>query len=299
MAASAFGRLANDRAMAGSAAQPPADVTSRPRPCPPAGRRRTRFRRGNRERPGGRRRLPGLVLRRPGLALGRRAACSPSRPGPRPRGPPPSAGWPTACHAATPAPRPGRRRPPAPPPAPPRRRFRCSAARDLGPRPVQLRPPGPLLGRRPQAGHRRRHLARRRPAGRPAPRPGTACTGRPAPAPPRTRPAGRRRRPASPGPPAAGSTRPSAPTYGGWPVRIAHRIAPRPNTSLRSSTWSTAPIACSGGMYAGVPSTLPAWVAVVRVPRRCGSRCRPSVVGRPPAGSRGPARRAPWPGPSP
>ena len=47
---------------------------------------------------------------------------------------------------------------------------------------------------------------------------------------------------------------------GGLPVRITARTAPRPNTSLRASTLPTAPAACSGGMKAGVPSTLPACV---------------------------------------
>ena len=47
---------------------------------------------------------------------------------------------------------------------------------------------------------------------------------------------------------------------GGLPVRTTHRIAPRPNTSVRASICSTAPMACSGGMNAGVPSTLPACV---------------------------------------
>src|SRR5262245_58266978 len=42
---------------------------------------------------------------------------------------------------------------------------------------------------------------------------------------------------------------------------MTHRMAPSPNTSLRGSIWSMAPMACSGGMYAGVPSTLPARVA--------------------------------------
>ncbi len=37
-------------------------------------------------------------------------------------------------------------------------------------------------------------------------------------------------------------------------------MAPSPNTSLRISTLPTAPTACSGGMNAGVPSTLPACV---------------------------------------
>ena len=50
--------------------------------------------------------------------------------------------------------------------------------------------------------------------------------------------------------------------YGGAPVRMVQRTAPRPNTSARSSTRSTSPAACSGGMYAGVPRTLPAWVSV-------------------------------------
>jgi hypothetical protein len=37
-------------------------------------------------------------------------------------------------------------------------------------------------------------------------------------------------------------------------------MPPSPNTSLRRSIWSIAPMACSRGMNAGVPSTLPAWV---------------------------------------
>ena len=38
------------------------------------------------------------------------------------------------------------------------------------------------------------------------------------------------------------------PAYGGLPVRISQRIAPRPKTSARSSTSSTSPAACSGAM---------------------------------------------------
>ena len=47
---------------------------------------------------------------------------------------------------------------------------------------------------------------------------------------------------------------------GGLPVRMTARIAPSPKTSLRGSIRSIAPSACSGGMYAGVPITLPACV---------------------------------------
>ena len=46
-----------------------------------------------------------------------------------------------------------------------------------------------------------------------------------------------------------------AATYGGWPVSIAQRIAPRPKTSLRSVISSCSPTACSGGANAGVPSS--------------------------------------------
>ena len=45
---------------------------------------------------------------------------------------------------------------------------------------------------------------------------------------------------------------------GGCPVRIAHRMPPSANTSARASIAS--PRACSGAMYAGVPSTVPACV---------------------------------------
>ncbi len=48
------------------------------------------------------------------------------------------------------------------------------------------------------------------------------------------------------------------PVYGGRPVRISARIAPRPKTSARSSSVSSWPRACSGAMYAGVPRTEPA-----------------------------------------
>ena len=106
----------------------------------------------------------------------------------------------------------------------------------LGRRPVQLRLPGPLLGRRPQRRPPPSPPPRRRPAGRPARPPGTACTGRPAPGPPRTRPAGRRRRPVRPRRPfsrtaSAGRRRTAAGRSGS-----THRIAPRPNTSARAST---------------------------------------------------------------
>ena len=41
-------------------------------------------------------------------------------------------------------------------------------------------------------------------------------------------------------------------------MRTSQRIEPRPKTSARRSTLSMSPPACSGAMYAGVPSTLPA-----------------------------------------
>ena len=47
------------------------------------------------------------------------------------------------------------------------------------------------------------------------------------------------------------------PVKGGSPVRISQRIAPSENTSECSSSVSTSPRACSGGMYAGVPMTEP------------------------------------------
>ena len=50
------------------------------------------------------------------------------------------------------------------------------------------------------------------------------------------------------------------------PVRISHRIAPSPNTSARRSRLAMSPLACSGGMYAGVPSIEPASVSVPKLP---------------------------------
>src|SRR5262245_986127 len=52
------------------------------------------------------------------------------------------------------------------------------------------------------------------------------------------------------------------PTYGGSPVRISQRMAPSPNTSARRSRLAMSPLACSVGMYAGVPSREPASVSV-------------------------------------
>ena len=139
-----------------------------------------------------------------------------------------------------------------------RRRFRSSAARTSAAARSQLGPPGPLLGRRPQVGHRLRHLA-----GVPRPvvrlrRPGTACTGRPAPAPPRTRPAGRTRRPSFPGPPSAGPPPPSSPDV--------RRLAGQDGAQDRPEAEHVGPLVdlarpprppAPGGMYAGVPSTTP------------------------------------------
>ena len=51
------------------------------------------------------------------------------------------------------------------------------------------------------------------------------------------------------------------PRYGGRPVSISNRMAPRLYTSLAGPMRSSAPWACSGGMYAGVPMTAPTWVS--------------------------------------
>ena len=145
---------------------------------------------------------------------------------------------------------------------------------NLGPRPVELRLPRPLLGRRPEPGHRRRHLAARRPAGRPAPAPGTACTGRPVPAPPRTRPAGRAPRPAARGSPSAGPSRRPCPAYGGLPVRMTHRIAPRPNTSLARRSCRSRRRPAPGACTPACPARSPPGCA------ESGSRCERISVGR-------------------
>ena len=157
----------------------------------------------------------------------------------------------------------------------------------LGPHPVQLRGPGPLVGRGPQVGHRPRHLPR---VGRPV-----GLLRRQAPLAQldqaRVGPAPSSRAKASPSLARAASWRvdsESAPTYGGRPVRTAHRMAPRPNTSLRASIWSTAPMACSGGMYAGVPSTLPVRVASP-APRSESIADAAAVASSPAVGSPGPA----------
>ena len=50
------------------------------------------------------------------------------------------------------------------------------------------------------------------------------------------------------------------------PVRISQRIAPRAKTSARRSSMATSPLACSGGMYAGVPRIDPASVSVPKLP---------------------------------
>ena len=169
----------------------------------------------------------------------------------------------------------------------------------LRPRPVHLRPPGPVLGVRPQPADRLGHLPGvPRPVGR---------LRRQAPLAQRHQ---LRLRPAAVQPgegvvqlrprrPAGGSTRPSRPTYGGWPVRTAHSTPPRPNTSVRSSSRSTAPIACSGGHVRR------------RAQQAAGLRRRVRAAGRADLGPerrrrRRPGRRvgppgpsAPWPAPSP
>jgi len=54
----------------------------------------------------------------------------------------------------------------------------------------------------------------------------------------------------------------ASPTYGGLLVSIWHRIAPSANTSARRPIRWLWPCACSGGMYANVPSTLPVRVSM-------------------------------------
>ena len=163
----------------------------------------------------------------------------------------------------------------APPPSPP------------PPSPAPAPPPGPLVRRGAQPGHR--PATSPASAGRSAGelRPGSACTARPAPARPRSRPAGRSSRP---GPRADQHPHrlAPAPANGGLPVRITASIAPRPNTSLRASTLPTAPAACSGGMYAGVPSTLPACVNEPSESRRLDRSASPppSPRGRPASAGR-------------
>ena len=115
------------------------------------------------------------------------------------------------------------------------------------------------------------------------------------------------RRPDRRWPPCGGLPRSIDPRYGGLPVRISHRIAPRPKTSARRSRWAMSPLACSGGMYAGVPRIEPASVSVPKLPARAGAPggaddrflraldapgWRVLRRGHPP-------RPAPWPGPSP
>ena len=53
----------------------------------------------------------------------------------------------------------------------------------------------------------------------------------------------------------------NVPVYAGWPVSSSQSIAPSENTSERASVRSISLFACSGGMYDGVPMTLPANVA--------------------------------------
>ena len=152
-------------------------------------------------------------------------------------------------------PRPRDRRLP-PPPLPLLGRLRTCGRR----RRLPLRPPQPVLDRRQVGRHRRRDRPR-------VPRPGVPVRGQ-APLAQRdqlrVRPA-----PVEPGegvvefaraPPGGGPRRPSPRSTAGRPVRISQRTAPRPNTSARSSSLSISPPACSGDMYAGVPSTLPACV---------------------------------------
>ena len=120
--------------------------------------------------------------------------------------------------------------------------------------------PGAALGVGAECGHRTRRPRRRCAAGPAAPAPGTASPGRPVPVPRRRRRGARRRRRACPRAASCRVDSASAPTYGGLPVRMTHRIAPRPNTSECLPIWSIAPMACSGGMYAGVPRIAPACV---------------------------------------
>ena len=53
----------------------------------------------------------------------------------------------------------------------------------------------------------------------------------------------------------------ASPANGGRPVRISYRIAPSPKMSVAGPIRSSRPSACSGAMYAGVPTT---WPIIVR-----------------------------------
>ena len=147
----------------------------------------------------------------------------PGRPPPARTPPPPAPVAPAAASAA-------RCLQLRPSPAPPR------------PAPGPVPPAGPAPRPRPGSGHRRRHLAgvprpvvrllRLRHRLHSATRSGSA-----------PQPSSRAKASSSfsPGRHLAGSTPACPPTNGGWPVRMAQRTAPRPNTSLRSSTLSIGP----------------------------------------------------------
>ena len=57
------------------------------------------------------------------------------------------------------------------------------------------------------------------------------------------------------------------PENAGWPESISYTIAPSANTSVRSSTSVCWPVACSGAMYCGVPSSVLSCVLTVCEPR--------------------------------
>jgi len=65
-----------------------------------------------------------------------------------------------------------------------------------------------------------------------------------------------------------------SPDTGGWPVSRKYSVAPRPYTSVRRSTRLSDPLACSGAMNSGEPSTEPVTV----VPSVSVSRARPKSV---------------------
>ena len=58
-----------------------------------------------------------------------------------------------------------------------------------------------------------------------------------------------------------------SPVNGACPASISNVIAPNANTSVRASISSLRPVACSGAMYCGVPSSAASCVSTVFDPR--------------------------------
>ncbi len=76
----------------------------------------------------------------------------------------------------------------------------------------------------------------------------------------------------------ASTSRTEAPAYGGCPVAANNSVAPREYTSLATEAWCGS-LACSGAMYAGVPTA----------PRDTVSSIRSAALATPKSITRGPS----------